>query len=90
MDIGELINNRVNQGVAFACYNIGIYYYDGQVVEQNYKKAVYWFELAAKKEYAKAKNSLGICYFYGQGVEQSYEKEKKIEEFCNQLNNTKC
>ena len=57
-----------------AQYNLAQCYYEGDGVEQNYEKAVYWYTKAAKLGDADAQNNLGNCYQNGEGVEQDYEK----------------
>ena len=60
------------QGVAFAQYNLGEMYANGQGVPQNYKTAVKWYRLAAKQGIAVAQYNLGTMYDKGQGVLQDY------------------
>ena len=48
------------QGVAFAQYNLGVMYANGQGVPQNYKTAVKWYRLAAKQGLAGAQYYLGV------------------------------
>jgi TPR repeat protein len=50
-------------------YEIGLKYYD----EQQYDKALEYFQLAADKSLALAQNNLGNMYFIGNGVEKSYQ-----------------
>lgn len=66
------IYKAAEQGDAEAQYNLGLFYYKGNGVAQNYAEAVKWWEKAAKQEYAKAQWSLGDCYFLGKGVTQNY------------------
>ena len=40
--------NDAKDGNALAQYNVGICYYNGEYVEQNYEKAVSWFTKSAK------------------------------------------
>ena len=54
-------NAQCDYGV---CYIHGL---DG--VEQNFKKAVNFFNVAANQGDARAQNYLGVCYQYGIGVE---------------------
>ena len=49
-------------------YMMGLYYYKGKVIQQDYKKAVEWFTKAANRNFAPAQNSLGICTYYGYGM----------------------
>ena len=43
-------------------------------VPQDYKEAVYWYQLAAEQEHAKAQYNLGVMYDNGNGVPQDYEE----------------
>ena len=54
-------------------YKLGFAYEFGQGKPQDYKQAVYWYQLAANQENSWAQNRLGDCYYAGHGVEQSYE-----------------
>jgi TPR repeat protein len=62
----------VEQGHAAAQYNLGISYYNGEGVLQDYKEAVKWYRKAAEQGYADAQNNLAVCYFGGMGVLQDY------------------
>ena len=64
---------------AAAQFNLGLMYRDGQGVEQDYKKALEYFEVIANQEHdlsAKtiAQFNLGLMYRDGLGVEQNYKK----------------
>lgn len=56
------------QGDADAQFNLGLMYYNGQGVLQDYEEAVKWCILAAEQGYAKAQLSLGKMYYYGKSV----------------------
>ncbi len=43
-------------------------------VEQDYKKALEWYEKAADLGNTSGMNQIGYLYYYGSGVEQSNEK----------------
>lgn len=62
-----------NAGDAKAQYNLGKQYYLGISVEQDYNKAISWFEKSAKQGNIDAIYNLGLCYYYGQGVNQNYD-----------------
>lgn len=55
-------------------FNIGMSYYDGSTVAQDYERAVEYFLLAAQQGHAGALNQLGICYYRGRGVEKDEGK----------------
>ena len=58
------------QGTAFAQYNLGLMYHNGQGVPQDYETAVKWFRLAAEQGDAIAQYNLGLMYALGNGVIQ--------------------
>ena len=53
-------------------YNIGLMYAGGFGVNQDYKEAVRWYQMAAEKGYAPAQIELGVMYAEGWGVSQNY------------------
>ncbi len=53
---------------------VGMFYLTGHGASQDYKKAVHYFELAAKQGFAAAQSSLGLMYYNGNGVPQNYKK----------------
>ncbi|HLS17219.1 MAG TPA: tetratricopeptide repeat protein [Paenalcaligenes sp.] len=58
------------QGNAEAQFNLGLMYYFGQEVRQDYAKAAEWFEKAAAQDVADAQFNLGFMYYNGKGVRQ--------------------
>ena len=62
------------QGKAEAQYNLGLMYDNGQGVNKDYTKAVYWFSKAAEQGRADAQYILGLMYYEGQGVNKDYTK----------------
>ncbi|HEY5799299.1 MAG TPA: tetratricopeptide repeat protein [Burkholderiaceae bacterium] len=55
-------------------YLLGLMYYTGQGVPQDFKQAASWHLKAAGKGKADAQYILGSQYFTGQGVEQDYKQ----------------
>jgi uncharacterized protein len=55
---------------------LGIYYSKGIIVEQDYKKALEYFDKALDidKNNASAQFNVGQAYYYGEGVEKDYKK----------------
>lgn len=51
-------------------FALGMMYYNGQGVPQDYKEAVSWYTKAAEQGHAKAQFSLGAMYTDGRGVPQ--------------------
>ena len=81
------------QGVADAQYNLGLMYYNGQGVRQDYAEAVKWYRQAAEQGNAKAQYNLGAMYHNGQGVRRNFHLSKEwfgkacdggFQEACNQ------
>ena len=79
-------NQRLaNQGNASAQYNLGVMYYEGEGVRQDYIKARQWYEKAANQGNAKAQYNLGNAYSRGKGVRQDYAKAAQwFEKSANQ------
>jgi TPR repeat protein len=53
---------------------LGVNYWEGTEVEQDFGKALEYYHAAAKLNYPKAFFNLGVCYMNGQGVEENKEK----------------
>ena len=67
-------------GNALAQTNLGLMYYNGQGVPQDYAEAMKWFRLAADQGDATAQFNLGLMYYKGyngQGVPQDYAEAMK-------------
>ena len=62
------------QGNPIAQFKLGICYYNGKGVKQDYKEAFRLFKAAAEQGDAKAQYNLGICYYYGEGTKQDYNE----------------
>ena len=53
-------------------YFVGMCYYDGTGLPQDYSKAAEWFKRATNKNISEAFTMLGECYYYGNGVTQNF------------------
>jgi TPR repeat protein len=62
------------QGVAEAQWNLGLVYYNGLGVPQDYKQAAEWYRKAADQGFAKAQHNLGWLYEFGEGTPQDYKQ----------------
>ena len=67
----------VDQGDAVAQYNLGVCYFKGEGVAQDYAEAVKWFRKAAELGHAEAQRNLAICYVSGRGVEKDIVEAAK-------------
>lgn len=69
----ELFRKASAKGHESATYNLGLCFFNGKGVVQNYGKALELFkEIANTDNYAQT--MVGVCYLYGYGVEKDYEK----------------
>ncbi len=59
------------QGHAYAQYNLGGMYNEGQGVPRDYAEAVKWYRKAAKQGYSQAQYNVGVMYHKGRGVPQN-------------------
>ena len=60
-----------------AQYWLGVLYYSGQGVSEDFKKAIYWFEKAAEQgRHVGAQYELGWMYYYGRGVSKNVKKAR--------------
>ncbi len=68
------------QESVMAQYRLGIRYYNGQDVTQNYAKALNWLRKAADQGHTKAQSHLGDMYEKGEGVPQDNAEATKWRE----------
>jgi hypothetical protein len=61
---------KAEQGDAEGQYNLGMLYYEGHGVRQDYATARQWWEQAAAQGNAAAQYNLGMLYRKGRGVPQ--------------------
>ena len=65
------------QGHSDAQYNLGVTYYLGEGVPQDYEEALRWSRMAAEQGHADAQFGLGGMYYNGEGVPQDYVEAHK-------------
>ncbi|WP_440455062.1 tetratricopeptide repeat protein [Psychrobacter sp. ASPA161_9] len=63
-----------NKNTAAEIYELGLAYYEGDSVPQDYEKAFNLFKKSADQEYVEAQFNLGVMYENGVGVNQDYKK----------------
>ena len=68
------LTQRANREDAVAQDRLGDIYQKGEIVERDYRTAVYWYKKSARKGYAPAQRHLGSAYRSGHGVEQDFKK----------------
>ncbi len=83
---------KARQGDAVAQNRLGICYYAGEGIEQDYVEAVKWFQKSAEQGDKWGQYHLAIHYANGNGIEQNYEEavkwyQKAAEQgYCNAQN----
>jgi TPR repeat protein len=70
------------QGDAPSEFNLGLLYYDGHGVPQDYSEAARWFERSAEQGHTKAQHNLGAMYGIGKGVKRDYVQAFKWLSIC--------
>lgn len=65
------------QGDDQAQVSLGVCYYNGLGVSQDYIEAAKWFCKSATQGNARAQFNLGLCYYYGRGVEKKRKEAEK-------------
>ena len=73
----QLLQVWAERGDARAQNNLGLMYYVGRSVVQDYARAREWFEKVAAQGHAKAQYNLGVMYRDGQGVAQDDAKARE-------------
>jgi TPR repeat protein len=68
----RLMRPLADQGDVLAQSILGLMYFKGDGVPQDYVQAVAWYRKAADQGAAVAQNNLGDMYAYGKGVPQDY------------------
>ena len=69
-----LYKEAIEAGNADAMNDLGALYYDGRGCEQDFTKAVFYYDMAAKHGNRVAQENLGYCYYYGRNMPVDYEK----------------
>ena len=69
----QLFTDAANKGNADAQHVLGLIFFRGTEVPQDYKVASKWFALSAEQGNKDAQYNLGVMYFDGLGVNQDYK-----------------
>ncbi len=67
-----------DRGVPQAQYNLGLMYYHGKAVPQDYAEAVTWFRKAAEQGDADAQYNLGFMYENGPGRAAGLRRSSEV------------
>mmetsp|Transcript_60195 Transcript_60195/g.120758 ORF Transcript_60195/g.120758 Transcript_60195/m.120758 type:complete len:246 (-) Transcript_60195:222-959(-) len=68
----RLLHSAANQDDADAQFNLGTYYFTGELLKQDTAAALKWFKKAAKLGHDKSISNLGMMYSQGKGVTQDF------------------
>jgi hypothetical protein len=66
-----------DHGDAYAQKNLGLLFYYGHGVAQDFAQAADWYKRAAERGHPSAQNNLSIMYALGQGVERDFVEALK-------------
>lgn len=78
------------KGNTLAEFNLGLLYFDGKGVPQDFEQAAEWFEKAADQGYGRAQRNLGEMYAIGQGVKKDFVQSYKWLSLCAAGGNQTC
>ena len=78
------------RGNTVAQFNVGLMYYEGQGVGQDYARAAEWFQRAADQGYAKAQYDLGAMYGVGKGVKRDFVEAYMWLDLCAASGDSRC
>lgn len=70
----EETKRLAEQGHPLAQTQLGLMYYNGIGVSQDYVEAAKWYRRGAEQGYAFAQLALGLMYGLGEGVPQNYSE----------------
>jgi TPR repeat protein len=73
----QAVVEKAEQGEADAQFKLGLMYFNGKVVSQNYSEGGKWFRKAAEQGHADAQFVLGSMYLGGKVVSQNYSEAVK-------------
>lgn len=71
------LTKKAEQGNRLIQYMLGSWYHAGQIVPQDYTKAIRWYRAAAEQGHETAQFGLGFIYGGGEGVPQDYQEAIK-------------
>jgi TPR repeat protein len=70
-ELTKELRKKAQGGDASAQNELGLLYYEGRGVGQNYRKAKEWFDKAVEQGHTGAQVNLGTLYLRGEGAPQS-------------------
>jgi len=79
------VERAAKRGGSFAQYNLGAHPTLGEEVEQDLKRAVFWYRKAAAQKEPEAVYNLGLMHMTGEGVVTDVRREMKMLERAAEL-----
>lgn len=73
----NLLSKATNQGDAFSQYEVAIYYLKGEVIRQDYSKAILYLKKSANQKNIHSQFELGLLYDTGESVKQDKTHAKE-------------
>lgn len=70
------IKKYAAEGDATAQNNLGVMYYNGEGVDQDYQQAFNWYKKAADQDFAEAQYNLSQLYLDRKGANQNYTQDE--------------
>ena len=83
------LEEKAQKGDANAQNSLGIRYYTGKYVKQDFSKAITWWAAAAKQKHIEATANMGLCYQFGNGIKQDSIMAVKLYKTSIKMGNTK-
>ena len=80
LEVIRWANKAANLGYQRGYYALGMAYYQGYGLEQNYQRAVEYFDYLTKEQNPFGAYMLGFCYLNGYGVERDAEAGQELIE----------
>ena len=69
-DSVEIVKEKANKGDAVAQNQLGVWYYTGKNVKQDYKVALDWWAKSAKQNNPDGIGNMAMCYQLGNGIKK--------------------
>ena len=80
--------DKAQKGDSDAQNSLGVRYYTGKYVKQDYSMAIKWWAAAAKQKHVKATANMGLCYQFGRGIQQDSMMATKLYKTSIKMGNT--
>lgn len=86
-DTLALVKAKAEKGDAVAQNQMGVWYYTGVKVEQDYAEALRWWTLSAKQKNPDGIGNMALCYLHGHGVQKDTVTALKLYKVAIEMGN---